>query len=46
LEAYFMFRRKPRHLLTFKLAPGVAMNLLCVGKANIYFGKGMLTKLC
>jgi hypothetical protein len=39
-----MFRRKPQHLLTFKLAPGVAMNLLCVGKGNAYIGKGMLLR--
>ena len=39
-----MFRRKPHHLLTFKLAPGVAMNLLCFGKGNAYVGKGMLLR--
>jgi hypothetical protein len=40
-EAYFMFSCKRHNLLTFKLAPGVAVNLLCVGKGNAYVGKGM-----
>jgi hypothetical protein len=39
-----MFSYKPHYLPTFKLAPGVAMNLLCVGKGNANVGKGMLLR--